>query len=164
MADVRRATLLCLAALGCGRTYLPGGAPGAGGDDASADATTDDAGNGDGACDLCPFDSGPLPDGPITCDAGPFVDAGCDDGSLPPGVGTPFACGAQTCWSGSQYCWFAMAGPAPPPNHYDMGVCRPFPCVCGAQPTCGCTPYACQPACQCTTDDAGAMLVTCSFP
>ena len=130
-----------------------------GDDDGAPDATSD---TGDDGCVLCPIDATPLPDGPLTCDAGLFFDAGCVDGILPARLGAPFSCGTETCWSGSQYCWYPMGGMAQP--HYDKGVCRAFPCVCGAEPTCGCTATACQPACTCSVDDAGAMLVACSFP
>lgn len=91
---------------------------------------------------------------PAQPEAAPFVDAGCIDAHLPPGLGAPFPCGdSGTCWSGSDVC---MEGLGP-------GYCEPMRCRCGAVPTCACLD-AC-PFQSCTYgEDGGGMYQTCGCP
>ena len=86
-------------------------------------------------------------------EAPPFVDAGCVDGSIPPGLGSPFACGDASCWSGSEYCVNGFIGNGP--------VCEPLPCRCGALPTCSCLPGCPFESC---VAEAGAIYQQCSCP
>lgn len=101
-------------------------------------------------------------------------DAECtaDTGSTE--AGTQYVCvgsGApQACWSGSAFCVHLYGGIRKPsfrtasPTIVPLGPpgCQPFPCSCGATPSCSC--LAPLPSiCTCSEDDAGVVLVTCAL-
>lgn len=115
--------------------------PSSDGGSADSTVTVEDAGSFPG------FD-GEQPEAPE------FIDAGCVEGGLPPGLGARFSCGDASCWSGSEYCSLDVLG--------DGGVCAPLPCRCGAAPACGCL-FAC-PFESCVQQDAGGLYQRCSCP
>jgi hypothetical protein len=95
-------------------------------------------------------------DGPAPCSP---------DAAFPPGEGATFACGANECHAGSEYCLSATGGASTRPAPFV--ACRPF-LECGpgcedASPSCACTVYAGSGACTCA-EDAGEIFVNCSFP
>jgi hypothetical protein len=158
-----------------------GGRDGAAGDDGSApDGTVvgDGAGGNDASEDRAEsacvgFGCG-LPDAGVDATAtdstAPFVDAGCVDGGLPPGMGSPFACGMSTCFSQSEYCEWSIGGlqqatREPHVGYFGFGQCMPLPCSCGAVPTCDCLEAQLLPGpiCFCTAE-GGALGVQCNLP
>jgi hypothetical protein len=151
---------------------LEGGRPNAsvadGGYDISAvpDASVADGGYEVGAI---PVD-GAADQGPVSFPDASFVDASpCTDDAVAPESGTPFDCTwpgsnpGPTCWSGSQVCVLWSAGQIRHPDtSYPTPGCQPFPCGCGATPSCACLGSLQEP-CTCS-DDAGAVMVYCVFP
>jgi hypothetical protein len=81
-----------------------------------------------------------------------WVDAGCVNFDLPPGLGVPFPCGDASCWSGSEFC--QMEAP-------EYAACIPMPCGCGANPRCRCLPGCPFDFC---IEDAGRLYQSCSCP
>jgi hypothetical protein len=104
----------------------------------------------------CPVQDGAAVDG----------DAGCIEGGTPPGLGSAFACGQETCFTRSQYCFFESAGQARipgPGGAFDYGSCVPFPCSCGATPSCDCLRSVVKGPCACV-EQCGATGVSCVYP
>jgi hypothetical protein len=126
------------------------------GDRAESACVGIDCGRSDAGADAIAMDS-----------TAPFVDAGCVDGGLPPGMGFPFACGTSTCFSQSEYCTWSIGGlqqarPDPKVGFFSFGQCMPLPCSCGAAPTCDCVQMMGLP-CFCM-DEGGALGVQCDLP
>jgi hypothetical protein len=138
----------------CGGTTETSAPPDAGAPDGTVQGAADAA---DGASDATPDDgsssSGFDSPGPCTVDA-----------AFPPESGATFACGANECYSGSEYCLSASGGAKRGPS---IIGCQPF-LECGAgcadaTPSCACTSYAGNGACTCA-DDGGDFFVSCAFP
>ena len=105
-------------------------------------------------------------DCPLRDGLAPVADAACVEGGLPPGVGSPFACGTETCFTQSEYCFFEAAGQTRDPGPggaFSGGTCAPFPCSCGATPSCECLRSIYKAPCRCV-EVCGATGVFCVYP